>query len=186
MIRSLVPVTAIAACLLIVGLAPAAPSRHQVQREEACRIEGAVDRPGDWTRTRLTNEFAADIKSVSYTLKGGKSQAHCIPLLTLVQAAKPRLNPKAKNHQLAFAVMVRADDGYTVCFSMGELSPRIGKRAVWLALDRDGKPLPESDGPLQLLSTDDEKPARWVRSVVSITLVDGLQSGPSKPVNGAK
>jgi hypothetical protein len=172
--------------MLPLGLSLAILDISHSQKQDAFRIAGAVEKPGEWTPEQLKKEFAGDIKTVSYTLKGEKGEAHCLPLLTLIQAAKPRLNPKAKNHQLAFAIMVRADDGYTICFSMGELLPQVGKRAVWLALDRNGKPLSEAEAPVELLSTDDEKPSRWVHNIASITLLDGLQTPDSKPENKAK
>src|SRR5262249_52793427 len=126
-----------------------------------------------WTVAQLRKEFAADIRTVPYTLKKEKGTARCLPLMTLIQAAQPRLDPRRKNHLLAFAVIVRAEDGYAVCFSLGELLPEHGKRAVWLALDRNGKPLSAEEGPVRLLVPGEEKAARWVHGVTSLTLIDG-------------
>ena len=162
--------------LILSALAPAMPHERHSQRKETFRIEGAIAKPGDWSRERLEKEFAADLKTVAYTLKGEKGEARCIPLLSLVQAAHLRLNAKIKNHPLAFVVIVRADDGYTVTFSMGELLPANGKREVWLALDRDGMPLDKDEAPVQLLVPEDEKSSRWVHGVASITIVDGFQA----------
>ena len=152
------------------------PSEPQT---ESFQILGAVERPGAWTAARLEKEFAGEIKTVAYTLRRDKKpeekgEARCLPLYALIQAAKPLLNPKVKNHPLAFVAVVRGDDGYTIAFSLGELTPQVGGRNVYIALDRNGKPLRGDDGPVQLLSTDDQKPARWVHGVASITLVDGF------------
>jgi hypothetical protein len=97
------------------------------------RVDGAVEKLGTWTTERLTKEFAGDIRTVPYTLKGEKGEARCVPLLTLVRAARPRLDPKRKNHLVAFVVIVRAEDGYAAAFSLGELLPENGKREVWVA-----------------------------------------------------
>src|SRR6185295_18777948 len=107
--------------------------------------------------------------------KNEESTARALSLLTLIQAARPRLDPKRKNHLLAFAVFVRAKDGYTTSFSLGELLPEQGKREVWIALDRNGKPLPEAEGPVRLLVIGEEKPARWTFGVTRIQVVDGAQ-----------
>ncbi len=93
-------------------------------------------------------------------------------LFALLQAAQPRLNPNIKNHRLQFFVLVRGRDGYTAAFSLAELSPDLGGRAAWLALDEDGKPLAEDDGPVQLLVPGDAKPARWVHGVAAIVARD--------------
>jgi hypothetical protein len=167
--------------LLFSALAPAMPGAKHQERKSNFRLEGAIEKSGDWTPDRLAQEFAGDLKTVSYSLKGAKGEARCIPLLSLVQAARPRLNAKVKNHQLAFVVIARADDGYTVAFSLGELLPAYGKREVWIARDRDGKPLSDKEGPVQLLVPEDEKPSRWVHSVSRITVVDSLQIEKGKP-----
>lgn len=169
----LIGISTLALCL--VTPVPARSGARPPERRTSFRIEGAVEKSDDWTVERLSKEFAGEVKTVSYMRKETKEEARCVPLLSLVQAAKPRLNPKVKNHALAFVVLVRADDGYTMAFSMGELTPAVGKRDVWLALDLNGKPLSEEDGPVQLLVPQDEKPARWVHGVATITVVDGFE-----------
>jgi DMSO/TMAO reductase YedYZ molybdopterin-dependent catalytic subunit len=47
----------------------------------------------------------------------------------------------------------------------------LDNRKIWLALDVDGKPLPDADGPMKLVVPDDAKPARWVHAVQSISVV---------------
>jgi DMSO/TMAO reductase YedYZ molybdopterin-dependent catalytic subunit len=179
--RVLCAVALVLLALLFSTLAPALPGRRLQERKTNLRIEGAVEKSGDWTVESLSKEFAADVKTVPYTLKGVKGEARCVPLLSLVEAAKPRLNAKIKNHQLAFVILVRGDDGYTVAFSLGELLPTYGKRAVWLALDHDGKPLSDKEAPAELIVPEDEKPSRWVHAVTRITLVDGASAEAEKP-----
>lgn len=170
------PLIRLSALLVLLGmlLAPGAPGTLPGQHQEAFRVDGAVEKPGEWTTARLQQELAGDIKTVTYTLRGETAQAHCVPLLTLLQAAKPRLNPKVKNHQLAFVALVRAADGYAVAFSLGELLPQYGKQQVWIAMDRNGKPLADREAPTQLLVPEDEKPSRWIHGITRITLVDGM------------
>ena len=68
-------------------------------------------------------------------------------------------------------------------FTLGELLPQFGNRQVWLALDRNGKPFVGDDAPAQLIVPEDEKGARWVHGIRSITLIDGFQT-LGKPVQG--
>ncbi len=166
----------VALLLLSLAFVRAAPAARHTQEPETIRIGGAVEKPDAWTVERLSKEFAGDLHTVHYTLKGTKREARCVPLIALIEAAKPRLNPQIKNHELAFLVLARGKDGYTVSFSLGELLPQYGKSAVWVALDRDGKPLPEQAAPAELLVPGDVKPSRWVRALAEITLVDGTQA----------
>jgi hypothetical protein len=171
----------VAALVILESLLGAAPRSRNRQQVQTFRLEGAVEKPGSWTSERLATEFAGDVKTVDFTLKGEKGQARCVPLLAFLQAAKPRLNSKAKNHQLAFIALVRAEDGYTIAFTLGELLPQFGKRQVWLALDRNGQPFHGDDAPVQLIVPEDEKGARWVHGIRSITLVDGFELLDNKP-----
>jgi DMSO/TMAO reductase YedYZ molybdopterin-dependent catalytic subunit len=84
----------------------------------------------------------------------------------------PKADPKTKNSQLRLVVIVEARDGYTVAFSLAELLADVGNRPVWLSLELDGQPLSERDGPIRLIVPEDQKPARWVHSVKSISMVD--------------
>jgi hypothetical protein len=68
---------------------------------------------------------------------------------------------------------VKAADGYTAAFSMGELLPTVGKRDVWVAFDFPDGPISDKEGPVQLIVPDDDKPSRWVHAVTTITIADG-------------
>ena len=166
---------AIASTMALTHHRTAARAQNTTQslKPSTIRVSGAVENPRDWTPEQMKAEFAADFKTVPYTLKGVKGEAQCLPLLILIKAAKIKVNPKQKNHELAFGVVVKGRDGYAACFSYGELQPQIGKRSVWVALDRNGKPLPGAAAPAELLSPDDEKPSRWVHAISSITVIDG-------------
>ena len=136
------------------------------------QVSGAVIKPGAWDAARLRHDLAADIRPVTYTLKGKHHTAHAVSLFALLQAALPRFNPNIKNHRLQFVVLVRGQDGYTTAFSLAELSPDLGEGAAWLALDEDNQPLPEESGPAQLLVPGDAKPARWVHGVAAVVVRD--------------
>lgn len=65
---------------------------------------------------------------------------------------------------------VTAADGYRAAFAVAELDPGTGNRFVLLADRRDGKPLPEAEGPYRLVVPDDRRAARWVRQVTGLQL----------------
>ena len=72
---------------------------------------------------------------------------------------------------LATSVVITGADGYRVAFGLAEFDPAFTDRIAILADRRDGKPLPENAVPFQLILTGEKRPTRWVRQVVSITLV---------------
>ncbi len=160
--------------VLLVGVAVFGPSaRAQTVPADTFQIAGAVTAPHTWSVAQIKKQMPTDIRPLTYTLKGQSHTAHAVALWTLLQAAGPRLNPQIKHHLLQFIVAVRGQDGYTSDFTLGELSPDFGDRAVWVALDEDGKPLTGDGGPVQLLVPGDKKPARWVHAVRAIIVTDG-------------
>ncbi|WP_199098470.1 molybdopterin-dependent oxidoreductase [Dyella sp. ASV21] len=82
---------------------------------------------------------------------------------------------KLRGRALAQYVRVTAADHYQVVFGLGELDPTLGNANVLLVDERDGKPLSE-DGPFRLLVPADARPARWVRNVTTIEVLDGAAS----------
>ncbi len=141
--------------------------------EDNLSIAGAVARPIQWSTADLQKQFTSDGKTIAYRLKGKRHKAHCIPLWSLLTAATPTpADPKPKNALLTFVVTVSAADGYAAAFSLSELSPNYGHAAVYVALDRDGQPLTDKDGPVELLVISDTKPSRWVHGMRQILVSD--------------
>ena len=147
---------------------------------ESVHIGGANIPATDWTVDQLQKQFAKEIAPVDYTSHGQKHVYRCVALVSLLKAAgvpvdlkmDPNADRKLKSYPLRFVAVVRGRDGYVVAFSLAELLPDIGNRHAWVALDEDGQPLSEQDGPIRLLSPDDQKPARGVHQLAEITIVD--------------
>lgn len=146
-------------------------------------------KPGHWSVERIKADFAAEVKEVSYVSHGRKQTSHAVPLLSLLKAAgvptgvgtDPKADPKVKNRALRLAVTCASDDGYAATFSLGELLAEGGDRAVWVAVDADGKPLAGRDVPVKLIVPDDNKPGRWVHGVTTITVVDPTAAATTQP-----
>jgi len=157
------------------------------QADNAIRVAGDVSSPTDWTADQLKQQFAGEIKQIHFTSKGQPHVSDCVALLSLLKAAgaptdfkmTPGADPKTKNLPLRLVVVVAGRDGYAVTFSLAELLPQFGNKDVWLALDIDGNPLVEHDGPARLIVPDDVKPGRWVYAVTSVTVIDTSTTQPS-------
>ena len=65
-------------------------------------------------------------------------------------------------------MVVTGADGYRAAFAIAEFDSVFTDRVAILADRRDGAPLPDNALPFQLVLTDEKRPARWVRQVVSI------------------
>jgi hypothetical protein len=71
----------------------------------------------------------------------------------------------------SYYLLVNAKDGYRVVFAWAELDPSFTDRPVYLVTSRDGQPLSDRDGPFQLVVPDDKRPARWIRQVTGIRIL---------------
>jgi DMSO/TMAO reductase YedYZ molybdopterin-dependent catalytic subunit len=180
------------ALLIAILLTPPACGRVDARPDVSFRIGGAIQHPRTWTAAELAKAFPDRVQTVRFSMQGKEHAARCVPLWALVETAGLQLDPARKMHHVAFVVLVRARDGYTVCFSEGELDPNLGNRPVWLAFEVDGQPLPEKEGPARLLVPGEGKGhmPRWVYGISSITVLDGAAlteppSGAARAVTGA-
>ena len=162
----------IAICVILAASASLTAGRGDTPPAAAFQVGGAVASPRSWTVPQLPRELAGDVRTVHYTLKGKPHQAHGVPLLAVLQAARPTFHPHVKNDRVRFVVRVRGRDGYDAAFSLAELLPEFGHAAAWLAWDRDGRPLPPEAGPVELLVPGDVKAARWVHGIAAVTVAD--------------
>ena len=73
----------------------------------------------------------------------------------------------------AMATYVQADaaDGYRVIFSLPELDAEFQDSDVIVADTMNGAPLDDKTGPFRLIVPHDKRPARWIKTVQSLTIV---------------
>ncbi|OOG46842.1 hypothetical protein B0E50_12760 [Rhodanobacter sp. C01] len=102
-----------------------------------------------------------------------------VTLVELLQRAGAPLDKQLRGREMARFVRVTAADGYQVVFSLAELDAAFGDRNVLVVDRQDGHPLSGKDGPLRLVVAGDKRPARWVREVETIEVVDGSVPGHS-------
>lgn len=76
-----------------------------------------------------------------------------------------------KHGSLRAVVKVTAADGFMAVVALAEALPDFRERPVLLAWSRNGQPLSERHGPLQLVLPDDRKPGRNVRQVKLLEVV---------------
>jgi hypothetical protein len=176
---------------LLVLLMTACPAGADDSPDALTVDPGGGAAPVKFSLDQIRQQFSAVARPVQYDSHGQHHTSTCVPMLSLLQAAgvssqikmDPTADPKTKHHALRLAILVSASDGYAVAFSLPELLPDIGNRPVWLALDQDGKSLPETDQPVRLVVPDDAKPARWIHGVDRITVIDLTPHPTTAPSN---
>jgi DMSO/TMAO reductase YedYZ molybdopterin-dependent catalytic subunit len=181
-------ISLIFALVMLLGIAGIA---YADQNPDAVSVTGAVSTPTDWTVARVKSDLAADVTTINYASHGKMDTSLAVPLVSLLKASgadtgfkmDPKADPKTKLHQLRLVVYVQARDGYAVAFSLAEILPDVGKRQVWVALDEDGQPLPDSEGPMRLIVPGDAKPARWIHAVQTIAVID-CSAATTQPSGG--
>lgn len=67
-------------------------------------------------------------------------------------------------------VIAEGTDGYRVLYSLAETDPSIHTGQIIVADTLDGKPI-AIDGAFKIVSTEDKRPARWVRNLDKISVV---------------
>jgi DMSO/TMAO reductase YedYZ molybdopterin-dependent catalytic subunit len=101
-----------------------------------------------------------------------KSEAYeGVLLQTLLSKAGAPQGSQLRGPAMATYVLAEASDGYRVVFSLAELDPDFTDAQVLVADTLDGAPMGPNVGPLRLVVPQDNRPARWVRMLKSLTVV---------------
>jgi len=67
------------------------------------------------------------------------------------------------------ALVARAADDYRAVFGLAEVDPHFGHAPLMVSwTNADGSALSEKAGPVQLISTGESRPGRWVRQLQSL------------------
>jgi DMSO/TMAO reductase YedYZ molybdopterin-dependent catalytic subunit len=87
----------------------------------------------------------------------------------LAKVALP-LGEKFHSTGASYYLVVEAADGYRAVFAWAEIDPGFMDKPIYVVTARDGKPLPEKAGPLQLYVPGEKRGGRSVRQVTAIRL----------------
>lgn len=148
--------------LLLPALAAAQPAPLQVT--------GAVAQPLNWSAAEVAGQPHITVKARD---KAGKTHRYSgVPLSAILAAAGAVAGGKLHGPALRKTLRVTGHDGYEVAFALAELDPAFAPRPIILADSRDGKPLPDGDGPWQIIVPGERKPGRWVRRVATLRVLE--------------
>jgi hypothetical protein len=125
------------------------------------------DRSAEWTSATLA---ALPHKTITVFNEHAKAN-QTYSGVALIDLLKPLGVPdKPHGKDLRLYLVAEGSDGYEAVYAVAEANPDLHDGAVIVADTMDGKPLADS-GPLQIVSTDEKRPARWVRNLVAIRVM---------------
>ncbi len=93
-----------------------------------------------------------------------------IRLADILKKFSVPLGSDLRGKALANYIIGTGSDGYKAVLALAEVDPSFHPGEVLVADTMDGKPLDAHNGPLKLVVTEDKRPARSVRNLVSIEL----------------
>jgi len=80
------------------------------------------------------------------------------------------LDKDLRGPALSAFLIASGADGYEAVLALAEVDPTFHSGEVIVADTMNGAPLDSKSGPFKLVVTEDKRPARWVRTLVSIEL----------------
>jgi hypothetical protein len=142
-------------------------------------VAGSTSKPSAEFSLSFSNTIsAADMKKMpritvqvmnSHTQKQETYEGVALALL-LKQVGLPQ-GERLRGGSMTLCIVAEAADGYRVTYSLAEIDPSIGDSGVIVADTMDGAPLGAGEGVFKLVAPHDKRPARWVRMLKSLTVV---------------
>lgn len=85
----------------------------------------------------------------------------------LAKVATP-MGDEFRSTAASYYLVAEGQDGYRAVFGWAEIDPSFKDQVVYVVTKRNGKPLPDNDGPFELIVPGERGDARWVRHLISL------------------
>ncbi len=122
------------------------------------------DKSAEWTPVTLAALPHKPLTLYNEHVKANQTYSG-VELMDLLKPLGVPEKPHGKEFRLY--LVAEGSDGYQVVYSVGEVTPDVHDGTTLLADALDGKPI-GATGPLQLVTTGEKRPARWVHNLVAI------------------
>jgi hypothetical protein len=110
-------------------------------------------------------KLQASVHDVSATFEG-------VTLRAVLEKANVEFGEALKGKRLASCLVAEAADGYRIVIALPEMDPAFTDKQIILAFLKDGKPLDEKEGPYRIVIPDEKRPARWIRQLTVLKIVN--------------
>ncbi|WP_348260740.1 molybdopterin-dependent oxidoreductase [Telmatobacter sp. DSM 110680] len=94
-----------------------------------------------------------------------------VELIELLQKVGTPQGESVKGKLFMTAVVAEGADHYCVIYTLAEVDPSIHTGDVLVADSIEGHPL-DKDGAFKMVSTEERRPARWVRNLAQISVIN--------------
>jgi len=94
-----------------------------------------------------------------------------VPLADLLGKVGVPLGEKVRGKLFLIGVVAEGTDHYSVLYALAEVDPSIHTGDVIVADSVNGQKL-DKDGVFKMVSSEEKRPARWVRNLTSITVIE--------------
>ena len=155
--------------LLLFAVACSQPAAGQAT---ALIISGDVQKPLSLSLDDLRHEARTTVKATNEHQDNHEEVYSGVLLSALLKKAGVPTGPQLRGAAMATYVVAEGADGYRVTFSIAELDSDFQNSEVIVADTLNGAPLDQKVGPLRLVVPHDKRPARWVRTLRSIRVVE--------------
>jgi len=129
----------------------------------------------DGKSTTLTPEDLAALSHKSVTVFNSHNKTNetysGVVLSELLRKAGVPQGEEVRGRIFTVGVIARGTDQYRVLYALAEVDPSIHTGDVIVADSVDGHKL-GNDGAFKMVSTEEKRPARWVRNLEEIEVVD--------------
>lgn len=159
----------------LIALSPAFAIAHDAAAQDPHLRASQPERPAipSPVTVSLDAQRIAGLPRHAVSARVHNTELNCdgVALIDVLRASDAIPEGRLGSAHLSRYVQVDARDGYRVLFSLAELDPGTGNRAVYVVDRCGGEALDEKDGPLRLLVPDDVRAARSVRQLDAINVV---------------
>ncbi len=139
-------------------------------REAMLVLQGPTGEPIRLTASDFKKLPRVEVEAVDHG--GVKARYSGVPLRALLDRLAVPQGEKVRGKWIRTYVAVDALDDYRAVFALAELDPAFNDRTIILADLRNGEPLDKKHGPFQIIAPAEKRPARWVRMVKEIRVID--------------
>jgi DMSO/TMAO reductase YedYZ molybdopterin-dependent catalytic subunit len=148
----------------------AAPVATTAPDSERLTIKGDVEKPLSLSLEDLHHLPRKTLKVTNPHDKKEETYEGVLVSELFKRAGVPQ-NGQLRGAAMASYVQADAADGYRVIFSLAELDTDFQDSDVIVADTMNGAPLDDQAGPFRLIAPHDKRPARWIRMLQSLTVV---------------
>lgn len=171
--KRMVPVLAVAASLSLTAIGFGQDKERQVRARFPPEIVSATLTVNGIEQTAVVSED--DLSNltqhtVTTTDHGAQVTFQGVLLTDLLQKVDLPTGEKFHSTAASYYLVAAGHDGYRAVFSWAEADSSFMDKPVYVVMNRDGKPLSEKDGPLELVVPGEKRNARWVRQLVALRL----------------